>query len=235
MAHHTLTQLVHREHGRNRRTSPKGGQVLAVTPVRVGWTQRLLMSTGLQWKGQVLTAYMSTPLSAMKLELLNNVRSRFKGLRPNSKQWYVVALHYMSLFWQQCCLAFTLWNGDEDLNECMSKLGLINVVPKTEAGDRSRKCASVTSRWKCSRSSITGGNIPTPNCVGCRSLVALVIDLIEQYFLVYNSLQSTVDKNRQELLDSARGVMYFADIVHNVATCEEDCTSACIPMVHHLR
>ncbi|KAJ8440451.1 LOW QUALITY PROTEIN: hypothetical protein Cgig2_013610 [Carnegiea gigantea] len=80
---------------------------------------------------QVLTAYVTASLSAMELELLNNVRSWFKGLRPNSKQ---------------CNVVFTLWNTEEDLKECMPKLvpgswlrGLINVVPKAGAGDRSGK------------------------------------------------------------------------------------------------
>ena len=44
---------------------------------------RLLIITCMQ----VLIAYVNAPLSAMELQLVNNVRSRFNGLRPNNKQW----------------------------------------------------------------------------------------------------------------------------------------------------
>ncbi|KAJ8435238.1 hypothetical protein Cgig2_015641 [Carnegiea gigantea] len=73
--------------------------------------------------------YISAPLLASEMELVTNVRSRFKGVRPNAKQW------------------------EEDLQECLPKLvpaswlrGLIHVVPKAGAKDRSRKyCIRATS------------------------------------------------------------------------------------------
>ncbi|KAJ8430634.1 hypothetical protein Cgig2_026379 [Carnegiea gigantea] len=68
---------------------------------------------------EVLRGYIVVPFLVMELELLNNVKSRFKGLWPNRKL-------------------------EEDLKECMIKLvpanwlrGLINVVPKAGAGDKS--------------------------------------------------------------------------------------------------
>jgi len=36
---------------------------------------------------QVLAGYISAPLSATEMELVTNVRSRFKGVRPNGRQW----------------------------------------------------------------------------------------------------------------------------------------------------
>ncbi|KAJ8424520.1 hypothetical protein Cgig2_025782 [Carnegiea gigantea] len=70
----------------------------------------------------VVRGYITVPFSTTELELLNNVRSRFKGLWPNSKLW------------------------EEDLKECMPKLvhvswlrALMNVVSKDRARGKLRK------------------------------------------------------------------------------------------------
>ncbi|KAJ8422589.1 LOW QUALITY PROTEIN: hypothetical protein Cgig2_025059 [Carnegiea gigantea] len=79
----------------------------------------------------------------------------------------------------------------------------------------------------------------------------LVADLHERCFLMHDSLPSPAAKNRRKLLDSALwlelqiwvcfkprlvgGLHYITNFVHNVATDEEDCISACVPTVHHLR
>ncbi|KAJ8422349.1 hypothetical protein Cgig2_015344 [Carnegiea gigantea] len=69
-----------------------------------------------------VTGYISTPSAATEMELVTKVRTRFKGVRPNAKQW------------------------EEDMPECLLKLvlvswlrGLIHVFPKGGAGDRSGK------------------------------------------------------------------------------------------------
>ncbi|KAJ8429743.1 hypothetical protein Cgig2_023132 [Carnegiea gigantea] len=87
----------------------------------------------LKLKKKVLTAYLSALLSATELQLVNNVWSRFKGLRPNNKKCNVVLHLRQSLI---------LWNREEDLKECLPKLvpnSLINVIPKAESRDNSGK------------------------------------------------------------------------------------------------
>ncbi|KAJ8427145.1 hypothetical protein Cgig2_005203 [Carnegiea gigantea] len=77
---------------------------------------------------QVLAGYISAPLSAIEMELVTNVRSRFK---------------FTPL---RLTCALTLTDKEEDLQECLSKLmptswlrGLIHVVLKARARDRSGK------------------------------------------------------------------------------------------------
>jgi len=85
----------------------------------------------------------------------------------------------------------------------------------------------------------------------------LVVDLHEVCFLVYDSLRSATNKNRQALMDSAvsrncylwlkhnfcvsfeptlmSGVNYVTHVVVNVGTGVEDCVSAYVHTVEHLR
>ncbi|KAJ8421197.1 hypothetical protein Cgig2_011716 [Carnegiea gigantea] len=181
---------------------------------------------------QVLVGYISTPLSATEIELVTNVRSKFKGIHPNARQW------------------------EEDLQECLPKLvpaswlwGLINVVPKAGAEDRSRKYCignlamdmftellhrrqriypnlfgmsvflkhhtSVTLHNEGRISSIIWDSFKaTPQSdvryvfmplleTSDRNWLLLVADLHEHSFLVYNLLPSPAAKSRRELVDSA--------------------------------
>ncbi|KAJ8453381.1 hypothetical protein Cgig2_008265 [Carnegiea gigantea] len=177
---------------------------------------------------QVLTGYITAPLSAAELELVNNIRSSN------------VLLHLTE--------AFTLWDREEDLKECMPKLvpaswlqGLINLVPNARAGDKSeRYCignlvmdmfTELLYRWQHTYpklcwmlvilhnevhiSGITWNSFkPAPQADLCYVFMPLletieghwlllVAELSEGHFLVYDSLLSPAHKNRRELLDSA--------------------------------
>ncbi|KAJ8431085.1 hypothetical protein Cgig2_031117 [Carnegiea gigantea] len=185
---------------------------------------------------ELLTGYIAVPLLAMELEFLNNARSEYKGLQPNSKL-------------------------EEDLKKCMPKLvlasglhGLINVVILYD-----KECIS-GKIWDSFKPALHADLryvfMPLLETTE-RHWLLLVADLCEHYFLVYDSLSSAVHKSMQALVDSAMirncylllehnfclsfqptlvgGVNHVTQVVVSVGTSEEDCVSACIPTIKHLR
>ncbi|KAJ8429583.1 hypothetical protein Cgig2_023789 [Carnegiea gigantea] len=153
---------------------------------------------------QVLVGYIFAPLSALEMELVTNVRSRFKGVRPNGRQW------------------------EEDLQECLSKLvptswlwGLIHVVPKMGVGDRFGKYCNGNLAMDLFTELLHRQQQTYPNLYWMSVFLKhhtsvfmplletsdghclpLVVDLCEHSFLVYDSLPSLAAKNRREFVDS---------------------------------
>ncbi|KAJ8425360.1 hypothetical protein Cgig2_032876 [Carnegiea gigantea] len=137
---------------------------------------------------QVLASYISAPLSVTEIELVANIRSRFKGIRPNVK--------HVSL---RLTCALTLTDREADLQECLLKLvparwlwGLIHVVRKTGAGD-SFKATPQPDVYYVFKPLLETSD---------EHWLLLVADLSKRSFIVYDSLPSPVTKSRQELVDS---------------------------------
>ncbi|KAJ8426951.1 LOW QUALITY PROTEIN: hypothetical protein Cgig2_022633 [Carnegiea gigantea] len=162
-----------------------------------------------------LIGYITTPLPAIGLELLNNVRSRYNRLQPNSK---LCNVH--------------LSDREEDLKECMLKLvpaswlqDLINVVPKVRAVDNFRtycignlkmdKFVELLQRRQNSYPKLCWIKIsnsfkpalhaelryvfmPLREKIESHWLL-LVADLHKRCFLMYDSLQSVTNKNSPTL------------------------------------
>ncbi|KAJ8424003.1 hypothetical protein Cgig2_032387 [Carnegiea gigantea] len=107
--------------------------------------------------------------------------------------------------------ALTLTDREEDMPKCLPKLvpvswlrGLIHVVPKGGAGDRSGKYCVRNLVMDLFTELLHRRQRTYPTCL------LLVADLRDRSFLPYNLLPAPAAKTRQELLDSVRIALVLA-------------------------